>query len=348
MFFKVIIQNISGTEKWEIPIDGWSFTEELNRDKSATFNISDETVQYIADVFNLTNEYIFSASYREAYIFDEDDVRIYGGYIAEPSVNKGSDGVKTRTITSKGFFSLLAKRFTNKPPDYKRVYEAEYATDIAWDLIQYTQGLPFGDLLITRGAHPNDELNDRTLKFRTIKEAIEKLDNNNTTGGIDHEITPDKVFNTFYPQKGSQRLGFKLVDGFNINSYSIRKNFIDAMANQVIVFGEGQDELMATSLQDSEDEFKENFFLLQEGLSEKDTKIQDNLDRKGEKYIETYKAPTLGITITTDYSNPLFTEYEVGDSIKIEIPEESVNDFYRLRQKTLNSDGEVTLSFIPS
>lgn len=348
MFFRVVVQNSSGSEKWELPIDSWSFTEELNRDRSATFNVSGEVIRHISEAFGQSSEYVFSASYREIYIFDENDNRIYGGYVAEPNTSKNADGDKTRTITSKGFFSLLAKRYTNIPPDFQRGYTGDYATDIAWDLINYTQNLDYGDLGITRGAHPNDELNDRTYKFRPIKEAIEKLSNNETKGGIDFEITAQKVFNTFYPTKGSQRTEFKLVDGFNIDSYQLRKYFIEDMCNQVIVFGDGQDELMVTSVQNADNSYKENFFLLQDGLSEKDTKVQDNLDRKGEKYIELRRAPTVGIIIGTQYDNPNFPDYSVGDSLEIEIPEESVDGFYRLRQRTLNSDGDVTLSFIPA
>lgn len=347
MNFRLVVQNADGTQKWELPYDSWSFTEELNRDKAGTFKFTEANVLAISSQFGQSAEFIFSSAYREVYIFDDDNNRIYGAYVAEPSVSKDGNGVKTLTIATKGFFSLLEKRLTNIPPTTKRFYASDYATDIAWDLINFTQGLDYGNLGITRGSHPNDELNQRTYRYHTIKEAIEKLDNNNTAGGIDHEITPLKVFNTFYPTKGSLRSHLILEDGFNIENYTVRKNFIDAMANQVVVLGEGEGDAMMTSLQDAEVEYKDNFFLLQETLSEKDTKVQNNLDRKGDAFIETFKAPRINLVVACHYTSPLWTEYEVGDEIPVKILDESIDDTFRLRQRTLNHDGGVTLTFLP-
>lgn len=346
MLFKVHIQNLDGSKKWIIPVDSWSFTEELNKDRSATFNISEQSVLAVAEKYGQTVPFILFSEYREVYILDaEDNTILYGGYIAEISTHRDSNGAKTRTFTSKGFFSLLEKRLTNLPPTTKRYYASEYASDIAWDLINYTQGLSYGDLGITRGADPTDVLNERTYRYVTIKKAIEKLGNNETKDGIDFEITSSKVFNAYYPEKGSQRDEIVLKDGFNIRSYDLNHNFIDAMVNEVVVFGEGDGDNMITSLRTSDTSYKSAFFLLQGGLSEKDTKIQANLDNKGDKFLELNQAPSFDIVLTTDYDAPDFKSYSIGDSLGIKIPDESVNNFYRLRRRTLNSNADVTLSF---
>ena len=345
MQFKIIVQNLSGTQKWEVPITNWSFTEELNKDRSATFDIDEQVVQAIADVYAETVPFIFFSEYREIYIYDDNNVLLYGGYIAEVSTYNDADGYKKRTVTSKGFFSLLEKRLTNTPPDVKLYYPSDYATDIAWDLISATQALTYGDLGITRGAHPNDALNERTYRYVTIKQAIEKLDNNNTKDGIDHEITSAKVFNTYFPTKGSARPELELREGFNIRTYDLVNHFIDAMVNEVVVFGEGDGDNMITSLRTSDASYKSSFFLLQGGLSEKDTKVQANLDNKGDKYLELNQAPSISLVITTDYETPDFTQYSLGDSLPVVIPSEEISANYRVRRRTLNSDGGVTLSF---
>lgn len=345
MQFRIFIQSLDGTKKWEVPISGWSFTEELNKDRSATLDIDEQVVKAIAEVYGQTVPFIFFSEYREMYLYDEDNNLIYGGYIAEANTHNDQNGYKKRTITSKGFFSLLEKRLTNIPPDKSRIYTSDHASDIAWDLINYTQGLSYGDLGITRGTDPADVNNDRTYRYITIKQAIEKLDNNNTKDGIDHEITPNKVFNAYFPEKGQQRPEIILREGFNIRTYDLKTNFIDAMVNEVVVFGEGDGDNMLTSLRTSSNAVKENFFLLQGGLSEKDTKIQANLDNKGDKFLELRQSPSTDIVLTTDYDEPNYSEYSLGDSLKIIIPSEDINGFYRLRRRTLNSNGDVTLSF---
>lgn len=345
MQYKIVVQSLDGTKKWEVPISGWSFTEELNKDRSASFEIDEQVVQAISDVYGQTVPFIFFSEYREVYIYDDNDTLIYGGYIAEAKTYNDANGYKKRTITSKGFFSLLEKRLTNIPPTKSRIYTSDYATDIAWDLINYTQGLSYGNLGITRGAHPADANNDRTYKYVTIKQAIEKLDNNNTKDGIDHEITHQKVFNTYFPTKGSQRPEIVLEEGFNIRTYDLTHHFVDALVNEVVVFGEGDGDNMVTSLRTSDTSYKDDFFLLQGGLSEKDTKIQANLDAKGDKYLEKNQAPSFSLVITTDYDEPDYTQYSLGDSLKVVIPSEDVNAFYRVRRRTLNNNGDVTLSF---
>lgn len=346
MVFKVIVQNSLGDKKWEVPIPNWSFTEELNKDRSATFDIDEQVVKAVADIYAQTVPFIFYSEYREIYIFDESNNRIYGGYVAEPNVYCSANGEKKRTITSKGFFSLLEKRLTNVPADTKRVYTGQHASDIAWDLINYTQGLSYGNLGITRGVDPVDVANDRTYRYETIKRAIEKLTNNETKDGIDVEITAQKVFNAYYPTKGQQRPELALVEGFNIFTYNIRTNFIDAMTNQVVVCGEGQGDDMAVVKRDADNSYKASFFLLQQALSEKDTATTANLERKGDRYLELYQAPRADITITCDYESPLWTDYSLGDSLKIEIPSESINGYYRLYRRTLNEKGDVTLTFL--
>lgn len=345
MQYKIIVQSLDGTKKWEVPITNWSFTEELNKDRSATLEIDEQVVKAIAEVYDQTVPFIFFSEYRELYIYDENDTLIYGGYIAEATTYNDANGYKKRTITSKGFLSLLAKRFTNIPPDLSRLYTSDHASDIAWDLIDYTQSLDYGNLGITRGADPDDVNNQRTYRYRPIKEAIEKLGNNETKDGIDFEITPQKVFNAFYPTKGQERPEIVLEEGFNIRTYSLTHHFIDAMVNEVVVFGDGDGDNMITSLRTSPASYKQSFFLLQGGLSEKDTKIQANLDAKGDRYLELNQAPSFDLVLTTDYDEPDYTQYSLGDSLKVVIPSEDINAFYRVRRRTVNQDGGVTITF---
>lgn len=348
MNFRIIIQNSTGTEKWELPSEQWSGVEELNKDRSCEFEISYAVINAVAQFYGVTPKYILSASYREVYIYDENNVLIYGGYVAEVNTSKNEKGEKAKKVTSKGFLNLLEKRLTNLVAEVKRVYTAKKASYIIKDLVNYTQALAYGNLGFVIGSEANDVVNDRTFKFDTIKSAIEKLGNNETWDGVDFEVTNQKVVNTYYPIKGSTKTDFKLVDGFNIGSYDIKENLIDAMVNQVAVCGDGQGDEQVAVQRDADNVYKETFFLLQEALSEKDTGTVVNLEKKGDKYLDTYKYPKLNIQITCEYESPNFVNYGIGDSIMIEIPDEEVNDYYRLYKRQLKNDGTVTLTFLPN
>lgn len=343
--FKLIIQNLDGSLKWEIPYDSFSITERLNEGTSGTFSFSEQTVKAISDYYHVNVDFILQAGYREVYLYDQYGSLIWGGYIGEPTSSRDENGVKTRTIAVNGWLDLLEARFTNDPTVATSVsFSAQHASAIIQALINYTQGLDYGDFGFTFGSMPTDETRDRTYYYDTIKEAIQKLSGDEVINGIDFEITPAKVINTYFP-KGSAKPNLALVDGVNIRSYSTRTIFMNQMANEVFVFGEGQRDSMAIEVVTSSTTYKEPFFLLQRGLSEKDTATSTNLIKKGQRYLELMQAPRKIPTVVVDYDTPLYTDYSLGDSLPVVIPDESIDDMYRLKQRTLNDKGRVTLTF---
>lgn len=341
MQYKIIVQNVTGSEQWELPFEKFSFTEELNKDRSANFSFKRASILPIAEAYDIDILYIFGATYREIYIFDEDDSKIYGGYISEMQFSAGEREEGTISVSSKGFFSLLEKRVT----DANRVYSSDDSADIAWDLIDYTQNLTYGDFGITRGTHPATKNRDRTYRYNNIAEAIRKMSATEVREGFDFEVDNDKVFNIYYPLKGSQRDNIILESEYNIKTYNALRTFIDAMVNQAIVVGEGYDENTPVEVRDTLSQYKANFFLLQEVLSEKDVSVATTLQDKGDQYLEQYKFPRYIFSCTVDYEDPLFTDYQVGDRLRIEVPEWGISAFYRVTKRTCDDSGKVTLSF---
>lgn len=341
MQFKVFIKNIDSTKLWELPYNTIRVDEELNKDRSATITFFTKVVQNIASITGDTVEGVFSDSYREVVIKDHLDTAIYTGFVSSITFSKSSNDGGSVSVLSKGFFSLLGKRFTNS----LRTYSSQDKSDIAWDLIDYTQNLDYGDFGITRGADPTTNNSDRTYRYKSIKEAIEKLSNSEVKDGFDFEIDANKVFNVYYPEKGSYRNNIKLQEGFNIEAYTINKKFIDQIANQVIVFGEGSGEDQLTETRDAEDVYKNIFFLLQDTLSEIDVKTTTTLQQKGDAYLDINKYPQKTISINCYYKNPLWTDFSLGDRLKIEIPSENIDNFMRLKKRSLATNGTVTLYF---
>jgi len=341
MLFKLIVQTGDASEQWELPYSSFYFSETLNKDRDCSLRLEFESIKAVADNYAVTVEYILSASYREIKILDSDDNVLYTGYISDLTFSRGESDKGNIQISSKGFFSLLAKRFTNS----LRTYSAQDASDIIWDLVDYTQNLTDGDFGITRGADPTSSTHDRTYRYKSIKEAIEKLSNNEIKDGIDFDVDNSKALNVYYPQKGSYRNNIILEEDFNILTYAIRKKFIDSMANQVIVFGQGQDEDMPVEVRDSEAIYKTNFFLLQETLSEKDVKIAATLQAKGDAYLDSNKYPQKLINLTTRFNEPNINDFSVGDRLKLKIPSYEIDDYFRLIKRGMDDAGIVQMTF---
>jgi len=106
MTFRCVVKNSDDTLIWELPFVGFNIVQELNKGESLSITFESTAIKPIADAHDITIEYIFSASYREIEIYDEDDNKIYAGYISELQFNSGVGQLGKVTVQSKGFFSL--------------------------------------------------------------------------------------------------------------------------------------------------------------------------------------------------------------------------------------------------
>lgn len=344
MIFHVVVKNADGSLEFDVPFTTFKITDELNKGKTATFRFELEVVKEVADAYGTTVLDMFAGSYREIEVYDADDNKIYAGYISDdPILSAGKDDKGSLFISSKGFFGLLEKRWT----DNLEEYVSTDASDIAWGLINTTQSNgSYGDFGITRGANPTTKDRDRTYRFRNIADSIQKLSNDEVKDGFDFDIDNDKKFNVYYPTKGSQRPNIVLEEGFNIDGYSIYRTFIDSMVNQVYVLGEGQGDDILYVQRDADNAYKSAFFLLQNVITEKEIITTDTLNDKGDVELEKYQEPRFVFkSVDVDYAEPDYNNYDIGDELKIKIPSYGINDFYRVVKRTCDQDGNVVLSF---
>jgi hypothetical protein len=337
--FFLVIKTLGGT-KWELPYSALSFGEELNKDRTASFNIVRQVGNQVAEKTGVTLEFILSGGYREVEIYDQDATLVYSGFIDETTGNAGGDDMGNITVTSRGFFSLLEKRYTGA----NDFYDGIDAGAIAWDLIDTTQAKPYGDFGITQGVIDTSKDRQRTFKYNTIKEAIQGLTSDNVKEGFEFDIDVNKVFNVFYPEKGESRENVIFDSGLNIENWQVRKTGILGMANHVLVFGEGQGDAMIVVEEDADNSYKEPYFLLEYGLSDKDNGDTTLLSDKGKKYLDSFKYPQKFVNFDCFYTFPLFTTYQVGDWVRVRIPEEGIDDMLRITKKGTGMDGRVSIS----
>lgn len=328
-----------GTE-WEMPYTSLSFSEELNNDRAASFTIVRQTGNVVAEKTGVTLDNILSGGYREIEIYDQNNVLVYSGFIDETTGTAGSGEEGTITVTSRGFFSLLEKRFTGAN-DY---WASTDAGAIAWSLINTTQAKPYGNMGITMGLIQPSKNRQRTFEYNVIKEAIQGLTSDKVKDGFEFDIDVNKVFNVFYPAKGQNRPEIIFDSGLNIENWSVRKTGILGMCNHVVVFGQGQGAAQQVVEVDAGNAYKAPYFLLEEGLSDKDNSDTALLTDKGTKYLDNYKFPQIFVSFDAFYTAPLYTTYQVGDWVKVQILEEGVNAMMRITKKSTGMDGTVSIS----
>lgn len=339
MDFRAVIKDKDGIEQWEIPFNSFSFTEEINNDRNCSLSLNNQSIRTIADKYGVSLLHILSARYRELEIYDGATKR-YAGYISNLNFGRGSGEEGSTTIASKGFFSLLDKRYSES----SKFFAAEDSADIAWYMINYTQTLtPGGDLGITRGSHPATKDRQRTFTYSKISDEIIGMSNREVTEGYDFEIDNDKVFTIYYPAKDQYKPEVILEDGYNITSYGISMPFIDSMCNEVIVNGNGFGEDASIEIVDSIDDYKNAFFLLQDTLNEKDVIDTDTLIEKGERYIAKKQSPQITLDLNVDYNVVDYDSIVLGDWVNVKISYWGIDALYRVIGRTLDDRGNIKL-----
>jgi len=182
----VIASLVNARERW--------YKEALNHGGSAGFFFDSEGTLCTEDILAI-NENDLVIKYR--------GVTVWGGRIS--AIKKVADGNNIYwEVVAKQFVNLLEKRFCgyNKSTGLSepREFTTTDAGQIAWTLIDEAQSETYGDLGITQGTIQSSVNRTKSFDRKNIAEAILELAENDY--GFDFEITPDKVFNVYYPMKG--------------------------------------------------------------------------------------------------------------------------------------------------
>ena len=194
--FKFLIRNPSGDylaslvnarERW--------FREALNHGGAAGF-ILDTTDE-------LCNSTILAVNQNEL-IVEYKGTKLWGGQICYVrKIAKGND--LYWEVGAKQFFNLFEKRFCGYNKSTGISDPREFTTidsgTIAWTLIDESQSEVNGDFGVTEGTIQASVNRTKEYERKNIAEAILELADNDF--GFDFEITTEKVFNVYYPFKGT-------------------------------------------------------------------------------------------------------------------------------------------------
>lgn len=328
----VVVKNTSTGAEVELPYNNLTINDELNKGSDLKLSLSREAVKQIADIYGYSVADILHAGEREIWV-DKDGTKLFYGVITDYGASRSGEGINL-DIAGAGFMYLLGRRRTGN----LRVFTTTDAGLIAWTIIDESQSEDaYSDLGITLGRLDTSVSRDRTFRFDNIKEQIEKMSNSNLENGFDFEIDTNKQFNVYYPQKGTRRTEI-LFDDHNIVGWRVRFPLLSTLTNRVYVLGEGQGDDRLWVVRNSPDDYKQTFGLLENVLTESSIITTETLDDKGDKNLADNQSPRREVAIEV-LDNPSVLDYQVGDEVRVKIPEEDINDEYlRLYKRTIQID----------
>lgn len=294
----------------------------------------DSVEQYARDI-NVNARSLFSVGQNQVRI-KRLGVTLFTGQLMYHESEVGES--KNLHIRATGWFDLFLNRFTSIEKSFSS------GTDrgqIAWTLIDESQMLDEGSYDITQGTIQASSSipADIVYENKSVREAIIQL----AASGFDFEITPEKVFNVFYPKMGVERTEFQFIFPGNIKKLKISTD-ANTLVNYALVRGQGfGDGQMIDIREDAESQA--SYGLRQAILDFSDIPDIETLQALGDEEIRTLKDPLEIIQVTLDGNQqPFIGGYWLGDTVQVITQNmalyEHINGFYRIDEINLNIDDE--------
>ena len=336
------LKDLSTGNLFELPYESIQYIKELNVGYSMTCNLDYNAIKELTKYYGTTPQDLFTATLREIWVEitmpGSTATKMWIGVVSEYNRSKDASSGYALTIAAIDYFALLQKRRTGVT---QVDFAAQDPVDIVWSLINTSQGLTYGDLGITRGAHPTTGLSV-TISYidAEIKQEITNLSNYKVNGSFDFDINTLKQFNTYYPTKGSVRSNIVLDDN-NILADTIKIPVVLAIINDITVHGQAQTIVNRVASNATINAYKR----MQDTISDSQVTDTSILNADGDRQLALYQLPLYQISLKHDGQDPDITTFDVGDTLIVNIPEEGVNyQQYRVKKQTVDIDkgGQIT------
>jgi Icc-related predicted phosphoesterase len=315
---------VNATERW--------FTQILNDGCEAGFRIDADD--------EMANTSILNLGVSELDIFYKDTL-IWSGQLE--IVKKVIDGNNLYwEYTAKDWVAMLSKR--NCGVESIRVFTTTDAGTIARTLIEETQALTYGSFGITIGTIETSISRSPSYDKKNVLDAIRELSNQGNDGssdyGFDFEITPSKVFNVYYPYKGTiqQEVVFRYPD--NIVSMEVLYNSWDIVNHE---WGLGQHWTGNTAIVSRSDATSQSVYKRREAIKNyRDMSTLEFLQDMVWQDIQWLKNPSMVISFNARVDEKTdILNYSVGDAICLVCDKFDLNEWlwvYERKVKIGNND----------
>lgn len=234
-----------------------------------------------------------------------DDTLVWGGYLWTTEVSTDTLMVRCQC---EGWFSMFYHRLI----DQDKIFEDVEQFDIAWQLLNYTQGLTDGNLGVTRGPEANSG-QVKTKKYRywerqNVGETINEL--SEMHDGFDYDIAPNKVFHMYYPQRGAL-LGFNFEMDVNANNVYVLRDAKE-LATEVHGIGGGTEKSTCIAVV-VDTGARATYKLRQTAEDFGETKHFNTMVKRATRKLNNHKAPTRQPQIGVVLTPPDLFDFNIGD-----------------------------------
>lgn len=336
MEYRIQLSNVSGTEIFYLPYTAFSYTEVLNRGVQGSVTCSYEALKTYAEKLGDTYNGMLKGELRELIIW-RGTTKLHTLVLNQKKNSKGG----TVQLFFSDYLAMLGTRITgNEGTKYTSTDSAE----IAWDEIDASQTKTNGDFGLTLGSQPTTKDRQRTLRFDTLQDLIVGMSRYKVKDGYDVEINASKQVNFFYPTKGQTKSEVVFSER-NTIAWSVEEGMAGEVFNKVAVLGSGaEDDMTSTTREDTTNQAK---WLLSEAvLSEKGVGDTDELDDRGDRFLEENDSPEDNREVSVSHvdGTPNITDYSLGDSVTVRIEKEDIDTTMRvISRKVKYSKGSVTV-----
>lgn len=312
----------------------------MNKPHDAQFDISIDDPKLTADMLNLGD--------KELYIY-RSGVLIWGGELLndDETVDENNE---TRTVYAKSFANLLSKKTVGSSASPIIYTLTDPATFIP-ALIVSTQTGTNQDFGITVGVAQMSVDRTITFAFETLLDICTKLCSDTVDDGFEFDVDPMKVFNLYYPQRGTQRDDIVFEYKKNFIKYN-RKGDSSDMINQVAVYGAGSGSSQA-QVTVSDTGVQDQYKVRQGTLAANSISDTTLLTSIGQQYLNLIEIPVNTIQLEMHGNiEPFLGTYDIGDNVRLIMNRgiTQIDGFYRVYEIDValsDSDDEditVTLS----
>lgn len=318
---------------------GRYFVERLNDESEAGFVLD-------ADDGNC-NSTILNLGVNELYIYYGDTL-MWGGQLVSAQKTANGNEIVWKVL-AKDWVALLGKRFCGVTEP--REFTTTDAGQIAKTLIQETQALTNGSFGITYGTIETSITRSPTYDKKNILDAIKEMANAGDDGspsyGYDFEITPLKVFNVYYPYKGTIRQNILFRYPGNCETFEA---YVDTWGIINQEWGLGQHWTGNTSIVSRSDVTSQVTYKRREAIKNyRDVSVLEFLQDMVYQDIQWLKDPSTVVKFVSRVDdNSRITDYNVGDGVSVVCDSFDINEWLWIYERKIeiedNDELKVTLT----